>query len=67
MGRLKAQRWGYWRLVGVSALVGAGAALLLAALGIAGPAVDGGIGFAVILWVSGWANLRGRSEQKPCP
>ena len=58
---------GYASLVIVSALIGAGIAVTLAYFGVSGPAVDGGIGFGVILWVSAWATFRlDASAQKNC-
>lgn len=57
---------GYPFLVVVSALVGAAVAVVLSVLGIGGAALDGAVGFAVVLWIVAWTNIRlGRQGNRP--
>ncbi len=45
-----------------AALIGAAIAVALSASGMTGPALDGGIGFGVTLWLFTWGNFRSRER-----
>jgi hypothetical protein len=51
-------RGGYPFLVIVAALIGAAVAVVLSVLGVGGAALDGAVGFAVVLWLVAWTNIR---------
>ena len=51
-------RGGYPVLVIGASLIGAAIAVVLSVLSIGGAALDGAVGFAVVLWLVAWTNFR---------
>jgi len=51
-------RRGYTFLIIGGALVGAATDVVLSVLSIGGAALDGAVGFAVVLWLGAWTNFR---------
>jgi len=61
------ERASYPFLVIGAALTGAAIAVVLSVFGIAGPPLDGAIGFGVYLWLVSWGNLRRKMNVRQAP
>jgi len=48
-------------------LVGAAVAVVLSVFSIAGAALNGAIGFAIVLWLTAWSNFRRKVDERKTP
>jgi len=61
------ERGSYPVLVIGAALVGAAVAVVLSVFSIAGAALNGAIGFAIVLWLTAWSNFRRKVDERKTP